>query len=325
MSQIGTANAPPGDRNVIVVLGMHRSGTSLAASLLQALGLDLGPQLIRGDQHNQAGYFEQERIVRLNEQTIRAIDRRWVGPKGSLPYPDGWWELPEVAPLRAELTETVREELQRTKAVWGFKDPRVSRMIPLWREIFADLGVNPLYVLAVRHPGAVVASLSLRDGLSPARSQLLWLEHNLEAVVEAEGALRRVVDYDRWFRDGEGQAKCLAQAVGLPWPIDDSPWQRLLLPLIQSGLRHSAPALEHPLPLVEDTYRLLEDAATSGEVPGELVRHEQVLRQAATLLHAWSELLESAELEMSSAGRAGQSSTSPTLRLRNRLQRMLTG
>lgn len=54
---------------VVVILGMHRSGTSLVANLLQQAGFFVGrsEDLIRADRWNQKGYFEQWDVYRLNE------------------------------------------------------------------------------------------------------------------------------------------------------------------------------------------------------------------------------------------------------------------
>ena len=63
---------------LILVVGMHRSGTSLLGSILGALGVALPGPLIPGDQHNPAGYFERSDITALQEELL--IDLRDGGP-----------------------------------------------------------------------------------------------------------------------------------------------------------------------------------------------------------------------------------------------------
>lgn len=70
---------------MVIVTGMHRSGTSILGSVLDALGVNMGSVLIRADGENAAGHYENEEIVRLNTEIPRRLDRRWVGPTGALP------------------------------------------------------------------------------------------------------------------------------------------------------------------------------------------------------------------------------------------------
>jgi len=194
-------NANIGDQQVVVVLGMHRSGTSLVGSILQSLGVFLGEDLIIPDLNNQAGYYEHAEIVRLHAELLEIIDRRWTGPKGTLDYPDNWWRSPAVEPIANQLKEIVRSEIAKAEGIWGFKDPRVSRLIPLWKCIFEELEVEPIYVLSVRDPLAVAGSVLRRDAIDPSQAQLLWLVHNLNAIADSGNRLKCIVDYDRWFTD----------------------------------------------------------------------------------------------------------------------------
>src|SRR5215831_10796686 len=137
-------------RQIVVVLGMHRSGTSLLANLLTVLGVDLGENLLNADLNNQAGYWEQKDICRTQDDLLQQLGRRWIGPAGTVPFPAAWWQLPEIIPFKKRLTEIVRTEISKTNGLWGFKDPRTSRLLPLWKEIFADLNLEPLYLISVR-------------------------------------------------------------------------------------------------------------------------------------------------------------------------------
>ena len=63
----------------VVVTGMHRSGTSLIASFLQALGVNLGDELIEADANNPHGYFEAKEVVRLHQQMLAQMTRGQEG------------------------------------------------------------------------------------------------------------------------------------------------------------------------------------------------------------------------------------------------------
>jgi hypothetical protein len=61
----------------IVVLGMHRSGTSAFAGILHLLGFDFGDDLLKGNQFNRGGYWENRAIVRLNDQLLNSLGAGW--------------------------------------------------------------------------------------------------------------------------------------------------------------------------------------------------------------------------------------------------------
>ena len=279
-------------KSVVVVVGMHRSGTSLTASILQALGVELGSRLIEADLNNRGGYFEQPDIVRLNRQLLDHLNRRWVRPQGMLPYPTSWWKEPQVQEVKRQLKSLVRREISNADGMWGFKDPRVSRLIPLWRDIFAELDADPRYILAVRDPRAVAASVLRRDGLSPAQTQLLWLQHNLEAVQDAGDSLAKVVMYRRWFDQPERQATELARAINLEAAAERPGVLERVEHLIDPSLNHHQANRQTVLPPALDTYDLLYSASESGEMPSRIHRQGSQLRESMELLTAWQEALE---------------------------------
>jgi len=278
------------NQRVVVVLGMHRSGTSLFARMLGALGVDLGSHLIPGREDNPAGFWEHAGIVAIHDEILGLLGRGWATPRDSLPYPPAWWRDPALNPLKARLLEILREELGHAVGVWGFKDPRICRLLPLWQEMFATLEIEPVYVLTIRHPLEVAASLQQRDGISSARGQLLWLEHNLEALRHTRGKLGLVLDYDRWFSHPKAQAEAALATLERAWPSDETELERVFATHIRPELRHqSRPDDQRYLPFVEETYALLQEAATTGKVPEDLWRIEADVRKAQTLLDTWAE------------------------------------
>ncbi|HLK12695.1 MAG TPA: hypothetical protein VKW76_15075 [Candidatus Binatia bacterium] len=280
-------------RRVVVVLGMHRSGTSLLASIAHALGVALGTNLLAADEHNPAGYWEQKDIFETQEAILDRMGRTWWGPRGSLRYPPRWWERPEVAGLVSRLADIVRREIDATDGVWGFKDPRTSRLLPMWEHIFASLGVEPCYVLAVRAPGAVARSVCRRVvGATPARAELLWLLHNLDAIRDTHGMLRAVIDYDRWFTHPMEQGRALAAAIGLPWPADDAALREEIEGTVRRELRHHDAQETVALPYVAETYALLCEASASGRLPERLSRIDAAVRHAEALLTTWADSLD---------------------------------
>jgi len=279
-------------KSLVVVLGMHRSGTSLLANLLTALGVNLGEKLLAADCNNEAGYWEQEEIYKIQDGLLQQLGRHWIGPAGSVPFPSEWWKSPEAQAAKQQLTSIVRNEIEKTNGLWGFKDPRTSRFLPLWKEIFAELGLKPIYLLAIRNPAEVVQSIVKRDEIPASRAELLWLLHNLDAVRDAGDDLRLVVDYERWFTHPREQAQAVAGALGMKWPSDESELLSAVTQRIRPELRHNQTAQSFSLPLIAKTFAALQSAAATGKISAELQQLNHDTRVALLLCEPWSCVIE---------------------------------
>lgn len=134
----------------LIVCGMHRSGTSLTASLLKSAGVSIGEDLLPPDSWNQRGYFENRAFVDFHSDVLQAsgLDR------------DGWdANVPVGVP--AYMIDRARQlvEESQTKPIWGWKDPRTALFLEFW----ADLVPHSKFIIPFRSPWAVVDSL-LRRG-----------------------------------------------------------------------------------------------------------------------------------------------------------------
>lgn len=205
----------PAKPSVLVVLGMHRSGTSVITSMLHGLGLRLDDELVAPAVDNPRGFWESRRIVDLHEALLATLQRSWKQPFLTAPLPDGWWNDRAVQPVRAALVDLVRREAGRP-GVWGFKDPRTARLLPLWHAIFAEAGVEPVWLLVYRHPAAVMRSLASRNKLDPAVAELLWIEHNLDVLDQVDAARLTVLGFDRMAARPASTLRLLAQRLALP-------------------------------------------------------------------------------------------------------------
>lgn len=200
---------------VVVVLGMDRSGTSLCTSILSLLGIQLGPNLTPPNEYNAAGYFEEWEIYRVNEQALNLLGRNWDTIETLDPLPDGWWQSDEFKPVIGEMVGIARARTETPGKIWGFKDPRTVTLYPLWQETFRICELEPTFVVCLRNPAAVAASLAEREGFEPLYSELLWLEKTLLACSIARGGPHCVVRYEEWFQDPARQWRLLANTLGL--------------------------------------------------------------------------------------------------------------
>lgn len=206
---------------LILIVGMHRSGTSLLGSILQQLGLALPGELIEADSHNPEGYYEAAAITALQEQLLQQLERWWPGPEGLRPLPAHWLRHPACQQSAAQLRELVQREQAQQLVPWAIKDPRTSLLLPLWRRVAADLRLPLKLVLAVRNPQEVVESLCQRDGvaagMTPQRAERLWWHHNRQVLRDSQGLPVLCVDYSRWFTDQAAeQLQRLADFIGMP-------------------------------------------------------------------------------------------------------------
>jgi hypothetical protein len=203
-----------GGRTAYLVLGMHRSGTSAVTQLLSLAGAQLPKNVMPGDEHNAQGYFEPWRIATLNDERLRAAGSAW---DDAFAYP-----CPEVAPAEAA------DWLARGAALFGeefagrryplMKDPRVTVLLPFWRQVFEAGDLAARCVIPVRHPLAVAGSLGRRDGFAPQKSVLLWSAYMLAAEAYSRDLPRAFVGYDAMLADWRGEVTRIERAHDAPLP-----------------------------------------------------------------------------------------------------------
>ncbi|MFI8746538.1 sulfotransferase family protein [Pseudomonas sp. NPDC077186] len=152
----------PGPRPVMVV-GMHRSGTSFLTGSLQQAGLELG-KFSAWNPHNLKGNRENLDIVAFNDAVLSARGFAWDNP----PTSGIDWTAEEYARARALIADFAGA------THWGFKDPRSLLLVDGWRELLPDLR----FVGIFRHPTAVVQSLQARGGMPEEQALNLWVAYN---------------------------------------------------------------------------------------------------------------------------------------------------
>lgn len=221
---------------LVVVLGMHRSGTSAIARALPVLGVELGERLMPAAvDNNEKGFFEDLDVGALNIDLLSACDREW---SDLVPIPDKVFLEERFAPFTSRAVELLREKLQG-RALLGLKDPRLPILLPFWLAVFEQLKLRVAYVIALRNPLAVARSLAKRDRFSPEKSHYLWLQHILPCVLLSAGAPRVVVDYDRLMDAPAEQIGNMARALGLESRVDEGRLAEYQDEFLEERLRHT--------------------------------------------------------------------------------------
>ena len=138
-------------RMPVCIAGMHRSGTSMVASLLRGAGLYLGEEadLLPPAEGNPDGYFENRKFVDLNEELLARLGGTYFRPPD---FAHGWTEA-AVSALGDRAGAVLRGFAGREP--WGWKDPRNSLTLPFWTSLMDDVRT----VICLRHPWDVADSL----------------------------------------------------------------------------------------------------------------------------------------------------------------------
>jgi DNA repair exonuclease SbcCD ATPase subunit len=229
-------------REIVIVLGMHRSGTSLLSNILHLLGIDMVDQPTHASKSNETGFWERPEIVALHDDILQALGAPVGSPMHAVPLKAGWWRNPKIRDLKKRMHDVMATHLAQVRRPWGFKDPRTCRLLPLWGEILEELDVSPRFVWAVRHPAEAAASMSLKNPqarpIPVAQSEVMWLAYNYDILRHAGRHWPIIVPYDSWFEDPAGLARELGQELDVMWRGSDHELDGALSELINAESRH---------------------------------------------------------------------------------------
>jgi len=271
----------------ILVIGMHRSGTSALTGVLRLLGVDLGENLLPANEANVRGYWEHADIYDVHERLLATLGTAWADP---LPLLDDWWEQEDVEPFRQELRSIIRRDFAQSDC-WAVKDPRLWKLLPLWKDLLAELDVSPAVIIPVRNPAEIVGSLGVRDQFGSGRTYRLWLNHVLCTEAKTRDCPRVFTTYDQLLADWRITIGRIADALDIHWPRRPDDMADQIGEFLSSDLRHhnvhEAPEQKvQGMPsLAESTYSHLLQAA---------VDDNPKLRQRFSMAHR--RLLEANEL-----------------------------
>jgi hypothetical protein len=220
----------------VLVLGMHRSGTSALARGLQMLGVYLGNDFISPKPDNPTGYWEDRNIYEINERLLAVFGLKWE--KVAL-IDDARWDAPAVEALRTEAVEYLRSQFV-SHPLWGFKDPRTIRLLPFWRSVLRSLDVDECYLLVIRNPRSVANSLMRRHGMDAVTAHLLWLVYVVPNLSMIANRPFVVADYDLVMANPRQELERIAQ--GLKISLTDTSRagiDQFVSDFLDPNLRHS--------------------------------------------------------------------------------------
>jgi hypothetical protein len=287
-----------GDRSteapVVLVLGMHRSGTSLLARVVNLCGVptDAEDQLMKPSRDNERGYWEPQYLAEINDGILEVGGGSWCDPPIS---------GVEVGPPSPELARRIRECIRpwtATGASWVWKDPRLTVTLPAWLPELPPA----VALISVRNPRAIWHSLHKRDRFPRFPTYLLWEIYMRAAVRHTETLRRLFVPYEDLIDQPRRTVELVASFLRTAGAIfDRAPTLDPAQQECMMGLQHhrSPPEAffedEAATESQKDLYRALLSAAPEAppEVPGAMTtplpmvqellgqledRHRQALR-----------------------------------------------
>ena len=178
----------------IVVLGMHRGGTSLIGDVVHRWGAFAGQdsKLLKADENNQQGYWEYIPLINFNDNLLNSIGSTWLVPPGT--------DAEETLVARSSETvykapaEQLIKEMEAGGRHWFWKDPRMTVLLPFWKRVWGEA----VYVIAMRHPVEIAMSLRKRDHLPLSASLLIWQQYMLQCLKHTEGSRHRIfIKYEK--------------------------------------------------------------------------------------------------------------------------------
>jgi hypothetical protein len=246
-------------RRAVVVLGMHRSGTSALTRVISLLGADLPSTLIPANVANEAGFFESNDLMIVHDQLLSSAGSNWQDWRAFNP---DWYTSPAAADFKQRVLGVLRHDFAQSR-LFVIKDPRVCRFFPFWRDVLEEFGAAPAVVIPVRNPLEVMASLRSRDGFPFAKTALLWLRHVIEAERMTRDLPRAVVTYDALLSDWPGVIASLGAGLGVSWPRRSAATEIEIERFLAAELRHhvatpdALAARAEIVDWVKDTYTAL--------------------------------------------------------------------
>jgi len=264
-----TAAAPATRRRALVVLGMHRSGTSPLTRVISLLGADLPSQLMSPIPGiNETGFWESTGVAALNDEVLASAGSVWDDLSA---FPASWLDSDPAQAYRDRAVAILERDFGDSSLL-VLKDPRICRLVPFWISVLERFGAEPAFVIACRHPQEVAISLKMRDGFLLNKSCLLWLRHLLEAERGTRSHQRTFVSYRELLRDWRQVAAKISNDLSVTWPRQSPQIAVEIESFLRPDLRHhrfdgkdvDSPAIPDA---VRCAYRALEGALEGATDP----------------------------------------------------------
>ncbi|MFD3299602.1 sulfotransferase family protein, partial [Aquipseudomonas alcaligenes] len=191
----------------ILILGMHRSGTSALSGVLNILGVYLGTHLMQPKAENPKGFFENDLIFEVNEDLLAQA--------GSSVHDDFFNEnKTNNIHYIDKLKSVLLDEFKYSK-IFSIKDPRIGYLLPIYIQALKALNIEINVVVPIRNPLEVARSLQVRNGFSLEKGLLHWAYHFLVVEKFSRELPRVFTSFEELVQSPKDTINLIDQKLGL--------------------------------------------------------------------------------------------------------------
>uniref|UniRef100_A0A7V5XHT5 Sulfotransferase n=1 Tax=Thermodesulfobacterium geofontis TaxID=1295609 RepID=A0A7V5XHT5_9BACT len=239
-------------QTVLLILGMHRSGTSVLTGMLNILGVPLGNKLLPPLPDNPKGFFENAEITLFNEKIL-------------LPsLNSSWWDL---LPVNTELeipydlvdkAKTIILNNFKDTEIFAIKDPRLCILFPFWERVLKDLSIDIKIIIPIRNPYEVAMSLKHRNAFTVEHGLLLWCKHVLYAEYYSRRYQRIFVYFDDLLNNPKKVIAKIKKTLDIEFPHTYKDVQKEIEGFLEKELKHYnlTNVFSVEIPFIKDTIKL---------------------------------------------------------------------
>lgn len=204
----------------LIVWGMHRSGTSLLSRGLKVFKADLGDNLYPAQESNPKGHWEDMELLSLNEAILQHLGMAW-DTLASLSEHDV--RSLSDAGFADRASVFLKGKMASTSPMIGLKEPRMSRLLPFWKAVFARENIVPLSFVIYRNPASVAASLAKRAAfyhVTTLASHKLyayyfWLSYMYDILIHTADYPRVLIEYETLVASPRATMSNVAEKLNL--------------------------------------------------------------------------------------------------------------
>ena len=266
------------NKNLILVSGMHRSGTSALSGILHHLGNSIGKHILPPAPDNPKGFFENKAVVNFNTSILHKLDLTW---DSIFSMPPNWRNLLNLEKLTEDFKNLITEEFGNDQNII-IKDPRINILLPIYKEYFFPENLKIIYI--VRKPINVIQSLINRNSFKANKCALMWLVHNNNIIDNINNYENCIIDYDQMTVNPISEINNILNKLSINSSKSIEEKNKIITEFISSGKRHNSKAnLEIHKNLLSCINRVYSDLIESKKIDSSI--RKNILKRSKPFLN----------------------------------------
>lgn len=235
-------------KTCLLVIGMHRSGTSALTGVLSMLDVYLGSELMPETEANKRGYFENSTLYPINDRLLDHMDSSW----DDIFFDEQ--KISNVQDVYALKTE-IKKEFGHSN-LFAIKDPRIAFLFPIYKHVLEELGINIKVIIPFRNPMEVANSLNRRNNFSYEKGILLWVRHFLFAEKFSREHERVFIGFNNLISDPEGSVTLISEKLHINLKSEYAKKRQQIDDFLEPGLKHHNQSIDS---LPKNTSKVVRD------------------------------------------------------------------